>query len=100
MSSRTSAGCSRTAASIPARPSSAPEPPAVQLDELLADRQPEPRAARAARDRVVELLERLEQARQVLLPDADAAVGHPHVDGLPLGHDTDHDAPLRRELDR
>src|SRR5256885_8966687 len=52
-----------------------PDPAAVELDEPLADRQSQARPARAARDGVVQLLERLEQAREVLLADADPGVG-------------------------
>src|SRR5438034_10554880 len=38
-----------------------PDATAVELDELLADRKPEPGPAGAPRDRIVQLLERLEQ---------------------------------------
>src|SRR5207247_5212084 len=77
-----------------------PDLAAVELGELLADRQPEPGPARAPGDRVVQLLERLEQAREVFLADADARVRHPHAHGLRLGLHADEHPALRRELDR
>src|SRR5215467_9440392 len=49
---------------------------AEHLDEALADREPEARAAVAARGRGVGLRERLEQPRHLLFADADAAVAH------------------------
>src|SRR5262247_4897225 len=52
-------------------PALRPDAAAVQLHELLADGEPESGAAGAAHDRVVELLERLEQPGQVVLPDPD-----------------------------
>src|SRR6185369_10150565 len=77
-----------------------PDAAAVELDELLADRQPEARAPGAARDRIVELLERLEQSRQIVLANTDAGVGHTQPDGVGLGHDADQHPALRGELDR
>src|SRR5438128_9943273 len=62
-----------------------PDAAAVELDELLADREPEPGPARAPRDRIVQLLEGLEQAREVLRADADPRVRHLHAHGLRLG---------------
>jgi len=46
----------------------------VHLYKTLADRQPQPAAAVLAPDRVVELLERLEQPRMVFAGDARPAV--------------------------
>src|SRR5215467_4370483 len=77
-----------------------PDAAAVELDEFLADRQPEARAAGAAGDWIVELLERLEEPRQVVFADPDAGVGHTQPDGVRLGHDTDQHPALRGELNR
>src|SRR3989454_1054997 len=77
-----------------------PDAAAVQLDELLADRESEPGAAGAAGDGVVELLERLEQVREVVLADADPRVGNAHPDRVRLGHDADEDPSLGGKLDR
>src|SRR5262249_58083089 len=77
-----------------------PDAAAVELDELLADRQPETRASGAAGDRVIELLERLEEPRQVVLANSDAGVGDAQPDGIRLGDHADQDAALRGELDR
>src|SRR5437773_1262052 len=77
-----------------------PAATAVELDELLADRKPEPGPAGAPRDRIVQLLERLEQARQVLRADADPRVRHPHAHGFRLGLHADEHPALRREFDR
>src|SRR5262245_26906867 len=77
-----------------------PDAAAVELDELLADRQPETRASGAAGDRVIELLERLEEPRQVVLANSDAGVGDAQPDGVRLGDDADQHAALRGELDR
>src|SRR5712664_2563358 len=81
-------------------PALRPDTAAVELDELLTDRQAEAGPARAPRDGVVQLLEGLEQAREVLVADPDAGVGHADVDRLRLGDHAHQHAPLRRELDR
>src|SRR5262249_57649732 len=71
-----------------------PDAAAVELDELLADRQPEARAAGAAGNRVIELLEWLEEPRQVVLADSDAGVSDPQPDPPPLPpHPHPHPAP-------
>src|SRR5262249_55618594 len=54
-------------------------PPAVELDELLADGKTESGTAHVARDRVVHALERLEEPPEVFLADPDARVAHAHV---------------------
>src|SRR5713101_8445710 len=77
-----------------------PDATAVQLDELLADRESEPGTAGAAGDGVVELLERLEQVGEVVVADADPRVGDAHPDRVRLGHDADEDPPLGGKLDR
>src|SRR5205823_14922192 len=56
-----------------------PDATTVELDELLADREAEPGAPRAPRDRIVQLLERFEQAREILRADADPGVRHLHA---------------------
>src|SRR5205807_4888346 len=74
-----------------------PDAAAVELDELLADRQPEARASGAAGDRIIELLERLEQPRQIVLADPDTGVGDAQPGRVRLGHDADEHAALRGE---
>ena len=59
----------------------APHLAAVQLDQPLHQRQPEPQPAAAAVERPVGLGERLEEPRQHLRRDARAGVAHAH-DGL------------------
>src|SRR2546429_104587 len=49
---------------------------AQEARDLAADRQPEPRAAVAARGAAVRLLERLEDQAQLVVGNADAGVGH------------------------
>src|SRR5262245_34146109 len=77
-----------------------PDASAVELDEFLADRQPEARASGAAGDRIVELLKRLEQPRQVVLADPDPGVGDAQPDRVRVCDDADQHPALRGELDR
>ena len=51
---------------------------ALQLDEMLCDREPESGAARIARARFVDAVEALEDARQILFRNARALVRHRH----------------------
>src|SRR6185312_320382 len=69
----------------------APDRAAVALDDLLADRQPQPAALVFAG--AVQPLERLEDTPAVLLGDADAVVAHgeaPDIVRLGLCVDFDH----------
>src|SRR5262245_24892720 len=75
-----------------------PDAAAVELDEFLADREPEARAARVAGDGIVGLLERLGPARQAVLANSDAGVGHAQTGRVGLGNDADPHPALRREL--
>src|SRR5215467_14519175 len=77
-----------------------PDAAAVELDEFLADRQPEAGASGAAGDGIIELLEWLEQPRQVVLPDPDPGVGNAQPGGVGLGDDAHPHPPLPGELDR
>src|SRR5688572_20169335 len=54
------------------RPDAAP----VELDEFLADGEPEPRAVRLLGERIVEALKGLEQACEIGGRDPDAGIGH------------------------
>src|SRR5207237_5427785 len=71
--------------------------PAVRLDQMLDDREPEPETAVAACRRAVRLSERLEYVRQELGPDALPRVGHRplHAVGGALQADADGTAVLR-----
>ena len=61
-----------------------PDAAAMQLDELLADGEPEAGAVGLLGERVVEPLERLEQALEVDRRDPDAGVGDRDVQRLRL----------------
>jgi hypothetical protein len=77
-----------------------PDPPAVQLHELLSERQPEPRALLLAGMLAPNLAELLEDRRLILGRDPDARIADGDRDG-PLGcrgGEAD-PAPLRGELD-
>src|ERR1041385_4832224 len=87
-----------------------PDRAAVQLHELLAERQPEPGALLLPAGRAVHLAEDLEHPPHVLLPDADAAVAHRHPHRVagdqpgalagPLAGERQRDrGPERREAD-
>src|ERR1700739_4957653 len=76
-----------------------PDTAAMQLDEFLADWQPDTGGVRLLRERVVEALERLEEPRQVPAGDADAGIGHGHVEHLPFTADLHQDLAGGRELD-
>ena len=52
------------------------------LQDLAGDGKPQTRAAGLARARLVHAVEPLKQPRQILLGDADAVVGHAHIDGF------------------
>src|SRR5512141_14466 len=69
-----------------------PDPAAVELDELLGDREAEAGAVGLLRERVVEPLERLEQPLEIRLRDADAGVGDGDVQRVRLGAHPDEDA--------
>src|SRR4029453_4442211 len=56
------------------------EPPVVRLDDVLHDRQAEPRATQLARARPVDAEEALRQPWQVVAPGAPAAVAAPGAD--------------------
>ena len=56
-----------------------PQPPAVQLDDPLRQREAEPGALRAGPRRATAALERLEDALLLRLGDADAGVAHAHL---------------------
>src|SRR5207247_2898686 len=72
-----------------------------RLDDAMADREAEPRAAVRARRRAVELPERLEGHLQFLGRDPRALVGDLHDDAVPVPATThpDPSAP-RGEFDR
>lgn len=53
---------------------------AVQLDELLDDHQPDSRAAGAETGVLLDLIETFEYVREVAVGNADARVGHHHLD--------------------
>ena len=77
-----------------------PDPPAMQLDELPRQGQPEPGALHLLRRRP-HLPELLEDRLLVLGRDADARVAHRDLDDPIHRHRPDVDPPaLRRELDR
>src|SRR5262245_20887497 len=76
-----------------------PHPPAVELDEFLADGQAEAGAADVAGHRIVESLERLEEPAEIVLADADAGVAHGDVDDVAVQPNGDGDPSARRELD-
>src|SRR6185369_3096389 len=66
-----------------------PDPSAMQLDELLADGQAEPGAVGLLGERIVQTLERLEQALEVAGRDADTGVGDGYVQHIRLVPDLD-----------
>ena len=79
--------------------------PAEVLDDLLRDREPEPRPAVPAGVGCVDLRERLEEPAHAVLGDADAGVLHGELDDgevAPLADDVDvqRDLALLGELDR
>src|SRR5438093_1287494 len=87
-----------------------PDGAAVQLHELLAERQPEPGSLLLPAGRAVHLAEDLEHPPHVLLPDADPAVAHrdphriagdqPGALAGPLARERQrHRSPERREAD-
>jgi len=52
------------------------DPTAVQLGDVFDDGKPETSAAQLATARLIDAIKSLEDARQVLFPDADAGVAH------------------------
>ncbi len=69
----------------------------MTLHGVLDDREAEPRAARAARTRLVGAVEALEDPLLVALGDSDAAIGHGDLDDVVDGLDTHPDVrSLRR----
>src|SRR5262245_5201821 len=77
-----------------------PNAAAMQLDEFLADGEPETGAVRLLRERIVETLKRLEQSREVSARDADASIGDRHVQRLAFQADLHQDLAGGGELDR
>src|SRR6478672_3106970 len=77
-----------------------PDTAAMQLDEFLADGESETGAVRLLRERVVEALERLEESRQVAARNADAGIGHRHVERLAFTADLHQDLAGGGEFDR
>src|SRR5262249_25799896 len=76
-----------------------PDPPPVQLDELLGQRQPEPRALLLPGVVPADLAELLEDGRLVLGRDADPRVADGDRDDIRGRRGGEaHSPPLRREL--
>src|SRR5579859_94755 len=75
---------------------------AVQFDEAAGERQAQPGAGVAPRQRAVDLDERIEDPVEIAFGDADAAVGHDQLQALVgPGNRADADPSAgRRELDR
>src|SRR4029453_9170545 len=83
-----------------AEPAVHPDPPAVELDELPAQRETEPCPFRLLLGGP-DLAELLEHRRLIFGRDADPRVGDRHLDGSVAQHSSDCDpSALGRELDR
>src|SRR5215813_14659497 len=77
-----------------------PDASAVELDEGLADAEPETRPAKLAADAGVHLAELAEDVVELVRGNADARVGHAVHDLVPLQTRGDGDLPLLGELER
>ena len=74
---------------------------AVQLRDVLHDREPEPRAAELAMARFVRAIESLEDARQIAGRNSRSVIGNTQADPIIIARRTYPDAPVwRREFHR
>ncbi len=94
-----SRNCTTNRAPCPGPSLRAPDGPAVQLHELLADREAEAEPAVLPREPAVGLQKRLEHVRQEMGRDPDAGVAHRHADdAVALDQRHHHPSALRGEL--